>query len=99
MRKSALLLRQVALDVVAGDAVARARRLDVRELRRIVKSVATQGTGWGAIGEAEVHFHTTLTAACGNRLAMLFAHVYEPIFQVDRDTQPTAASRWSPATG
>ena len=63
----------------------------IRELRRIVKSVATQGTGWGAIGEAEVHFHTTLTAACGNRLAMLFAHVYEPIFQVDRDTQPTAA--------
>lgn len=62
----------------------------LRELRRILASISTQDPNRGAIGEAEVCFHTTLTAACGNRLATLFAHLYEPIFQVDRDTQPTA---------
>jgi len=50
-------------------------------LRRIVAEVARAGPGLAEVDAAEIRFHAALTAACGNRLASLFSHLYVPIFR------------------
>ena len=62
----------------------------IHTLHRIMQSVAEAAPGWTEIGDAEIRFHTTLTAACGNRLATLFAHLYGPLFKVPRKARPMA---------
>ncbi|MEI6971773.1 MAG: FCD domain-containing protein [bacterium] len=63
----------------------------IRKLREVIDSVGTSGAEWSDIGSAEIRFHTGLIAGCGNRLAMLCAYLYGPIFRLDRVRKPCAA--------
>ena len=64
----------------------------VRILRGVVAGVAAAPVSdWAMIAEAEIRFHTALTASSGNRLAMLFAHLYQPLFVNMRSRALTAA--------
>ncbi len=62
----------------------------VRALRGILDSVAAAAPDWATVHGAEIRFHTTLTASCGNALAKLFAHLYTPIFTLTTQDPPTA---------
>ena len=59
--------------------------------RKVVRDVADASAGKVDIEAAEVRFHTVLTRACGNRLALLFAHLYNPIFRHDGGNTATWA--------
>jgi len=69
----------------------------LRTLRGIVAAIedAPEPT-WEKVVDAEIRFHTALTASCGNRLAMLFAHLYQPLFASLQSGAMTAAetSQW-----
>lgn len=69
--------------------LARVRPRTIRCLRRIIRDVAAATPSRMNMEAAEIRFHAILTSACGNRLAMLFAHLYEPIFRHDMVLKPT----------
>ncbi len=56
----------------------------VRKLHRIGETVRSSARTGDDIKQADIQFHTTLLATCGNRLATLFACLYEPIFHNSR---------------
>lgn len=59
----------------------------IAELRAIVHSVA-EAKRLKDLHDAEVSFHTSLAASCGNRLGELFSHLYGPLFmEWDADLQ------------
>ena len=63
----------------------------IRSLRRIVEDVEVSTPTWDEIAHCEIRFHGGLTAACGNRLAVLFSHLYEPVFAQTRTDGPRPA--------
>jgi DNA-binding FadR family transcriptional regulator len=63
----------------------------IRSLRRIVEDVERSTPTWEEIADCEIRFHSGLTAVSGNRLAILFSRLYEPIFAETRTDRPTPA--------
>jgi GntR family transcriptional repressor for pyruvate dehydrogenase complex len=72
--------------------LARCRAGTIRRMREAVASVAARPPAWDTINAAEVRFHTALTEGCGNRLATLFAQLYQPLFAVYGAKPPTAVT-------
>ncbi len=63
----------------------------VHSLRRIVEEMEGSTPTWDEIADCEIRFHSGLTATCGNRLAVLLSHLYEPVFAQTRTNKPTPA--------
>lgn len=68
----------------------------IRRMRAAIEAVSSGPREWATINAAEIRFHTALTEGCGNRLAMLFTHLYQPLFAVAASTPPTPSDlgRW-----
>ncbi len=70
----------------------------IKALREVVNKVAqmTADSSVEDISRAEIEFHRILTNGCGNQLAGLFVHLYEPIFNccwtMGRDRIPPEAA-------
>jgi len=61
--------------------LSRMKKSTIQALRSLLKSVKPEAADAEEITHAEIEFHRILTAGCGNRLAGLFVHLYEPIFR------------------
>lgn len=60
--------------------LSRIKKSTIQELRSLLKSVKLTMADAEDVTRAEIEFHRILTAGCGNQLAGLFVHLYEPIF-------------------
>ncbi len=61
-------------------AMVRIKDSTIQSLRQLLREVEEQAVDAEDITRAEIEFHRILTAGCGNRLAGVFVHLYEPIF-------------------
>lgn len=61
--------------------LSRIKKPTLQALRSLLKSVKPDAADAEGITQAEIEFHRILTSGCGNRLAALFVHLYEPIFR------------------
>lgn len=61
-------------------AMVRIKDSTIQSLRQLLREVEEQDADEEDIIHAEIEFHRILTAGCGNRLAELFVHLYEPVF-------------------
>jgi len=61
-------------------AMVRVKDSTIQSLRQLLQEVEEQAVGAEDITRAEIEFHRVLTVGCGNRLAGIFVHLYEPIF-------------------
>ena len=61
-------------------AMIRIKDSTIQSLRQLLQEVEEQDAEEEDIIHAEIKFHRILTAGCGNRLAELFVHLYEPVF-------------------
>ena len=72
---------RAAMDWGLGSLVmARIKDSTIKSLRRLLQEVEEQDADEEDIIHAEIKFHRILTTGCGNRLAELFVHLYEPFF-------------------
>lgn len=71
--------------------LARCSAATVRRMREAIVDIEKGPQDWAAINVAEIRFHSALTEGCGNRLASLFSHLYQPLFAVEGSTPPAAA--------
>ena len=82
-------------------AMVRIKDSTVQSLRRLLKEVEEQDADEEDIIHAEIKFHRILTTGCGNRLAELFVHLYEPVFcsrgqaTAEALVQPNYVKQWS----
>lgn len=76
----------------------RAEAGTVRKLRAVVEQARATDC-LVELNRLETAFHVTLVASCGNRLGLLFAHLYSPLFQsrpqnLRTTLTPTEKRRW-----
>ena len=62
-------------------------------LRDVLKTIEQKPGNADEITSAEIKFHRILTAGCGNRLAGLFVHLYDPIFRARSPAISESAKR------
>jgi len=72
---------RAAMDWGLGPlAMVRVKDSTIQSLRRLLQELEEQTVEAEDITRAEIEFHRILTVGCGNRLAGVFVHLYEPIF-------------------
>ena len=72
---------RAAMDWGLGPlAMVRIKDSTIQSLRQLLQETEERAVDAEDITRAEIEFHRVLTAGCGNRLAGVFVHLYEPIF-------------------
>lgn len=72
---------RAAMDWGMGPlAMVRIKDSTIQSLRQLLQEVEGRAVDAEDITRAEIEFHRVLTAGCGNRLAGIFVHLYEPLF-------------------
>lgn len=61
--------------------LSRVKKSTLRALRAVLKSVSPETADAEVLTRAEIEFHRLVTTGCGNRLAGLLVHLYEPLFR------------------